>query len=204
MMTAYLVHYFGENVVNEYPELFRNINPKELEVVLFMIKNKINSPLTSSAGRLFDAVSALLGICLATTYHAEAPMRLEAAAYAGAKGFYPFEISGNIISMKPAFEMMIDELNNNKRPGAISAKFHRTISEVIVETVKRISRKTSLRDVTLSGGTFQNRIILEQSERLLSAAVFNVYSHSRIPSNDGGIALGQLAIAAKRREKGEI
>jgi len=204
MMTAYLVHYFGENVVNEYPELFRNINPKELEVVLFMIKNKINSPLTSSAGRLFDAVSALLGICLATTYHAEAPMRLEAAADAGAQGFYPFEISGNIISMKPAFEMMIDELNNNKRPGAISAKFHRTISEVIVETVKRISRKTSLRDVTLSGGTFQNRIILEQSERLLSAAGFNVYSHSRIPSNDGGIALGQLAIAAKRREKGEI
>ncbi len=204
MMTAYLVHYFGENVLNEQTELFKNIDQKELEIVLFMLKNKINSPLTSSAGRLFDAVSALLGICRDTTYHAEAPMRLEAAAEAGLQGFYPFEITQNIISMKPAFEMMINELNNGESPGTISAKFHRTISEVIVDTVKRISHETGIRDVALSGGTFQNRIILEQAERQLASAGFDVYSHAHIPSNDGGIALGQLAIAAKKREVGEF
>ncbi|NOX85091.1 MAG: carbamoyltransferase HypF [Chlorobi bacterium] len=188
MMTAYLVHYFGENVVTEHPELFDGIDLKELEVVLFMIKNKINSPLTSSAGRLFDAVSSLLGICRNTTYHAEAPMRLEAAAPPGAEGSYSFEIKGDVISMKPVFEEMIEALNRGENPGTISAKFHRTISEVIVENISRISRETGIREIALSGGTFQNRIILEQAEQLLTRTGFNVYTHSHIPSNDGGIA----------------
>ncbi len=201
MMTAYLVHYFGENVVAEYPELFKDTDPKELEIVLFMIKNKINAPLTSSAGRLFDAVSSLLGICRDTTYHAEAPMRLEAAATPDTEGSYPFEFTGDIISMKPAFEAMIDELTKGKRPGNIAARFHQAIVSVILETVTRISHETGIREVVLSGGTFQNRIILEQTEQRLVSEGFHVYSHSHIPSNDGGIALGQLAIAAKRREK---
>lgn len=204
MMTAYLVHYFGEDIIHEHPRLFKNTDPKELEVVLFMMKNKINSPLTSSAGRLFDAVSALLGICGNTTYHAEAPMLLESAASPDVQDSYPFDITGEIISMKPAFGAMIKELTQGESQGNISAKFHRTIAEVILETVIRISRETGIREVALSGGTFQNRIILEQTERRLAIAGFDVYSHSHIPSNDGGIALGQLAIAAKKREVGEV
>jgi hydrogenase maturation protein HypF len=199
MMTSYLHHYFGDVVVKRYPAIFKGIDNDELDMIFFMLKNKMNSPLTSSAGRLFDAVSALLDICRKASYHAEPPMTLEAITDNGIKGLYPFELS-TAISMKPSFEHMLSDLDNNVPVSEIAARFHNTIVDVICKSVKKISQEYGLKKVALSGGTFQNRIILEQSEKRLTADGFEIYSQSSIPSNDGGIALGQLAIAAKRRE----
>lgn len=204
MMLAYLYHYFGDGITGEeIKPLLKGIPKNELETVLFMLKNKINSPLTSSAGRLFDAVSALLNICRQATYHAEAPMRLEAVADHDECGSYPFD-TDNAVSLKKTFQAMIDDMNRGVSPTVISTKFHQTVAELITETVRRISRTTGLKKVALSGGTFQNKIILEKTEQRLKLINLEVYSQSSIPSNDGGIALGQLAIAAKRRELGLI
>ena len=204
MMLAYLYHYFGDGITGEeIKPLLKGIPKNELETVLFMLKNKINSPLTSSAGRLFDAVSALLNICRQATYHAEAPMRLEAVADHDECGSYPFD-TDNAVSLKKTFQAMIDDMNRGVSPTVISTKFHQTVAELITETVRRISRTTGLKKVALSGGTFQNKIILEKTEQRLKLINLEVYSQSSIPSNDGGIALGQLAIAAKRRELGLV
>jgi hydrogenase maturation protein HypF len=102
------------------------------------------------------------------------------------------------------FEKMMDDLKSGISVSIVSAKFHNTIVDVILQSVKKISKKTKLKKVVLSGGTFQNRIILERTERVLKAAGFEAFSQSSVPSNDGGIALGQLAIAAKRRDLGLI
>jgi len=203
MMLSYLNHYFGEKVVEEYPFLFQGIQKQEIELILSMLKNKINCPLSSSAGRLFDAVSALLGIVQDTSYHAEAPMRLEANATVETVEFYHFEIKKEI-SFKKTFEEMIADLQAEVPVSFIASKFHQTIIEVISATAKQIRETSTVNKVVLSGGTFQNRIILEKSEIRLQKDGFEVFTHSLVPSNDGGIALGQLAIAAKRRENGKI
>ena len=199
MMLAYLQHYFGENAAGKFPFLFEGIEKTEIDAIQFLLKSKINSPLTSSAGRLFDAVSALLNICRHSTYHAEAPMRLESHANANTTASYLFNFD-KTISFKATFEGMIADLQEGKEVAEIAGKFHNTIVNVIVFVSENIRKQNGLNKVVLSGGSFQNRILLEKAEQQLKEKKFTVFTHSGIPSNDGGIALGQLAIAAKRRE----
>ena len=201
MMTAYLFHYFGDEAINNFSHLFDGIDRDELQLVLFSLKSKVNAPLTSSAGRLFDAVSALLNICHETTYHAEAPMRLEAVSSFAENSSYAFEI-GKSISFKTTFISIINDINAGIPKSVIASKFHNTIVQLIDAMAKEMRNKSQINKVVLSGGSFQNRIILEKAEYLLESSGFEVYSQSSVPSNDGGIALGQLAIAAKRREIG--
>jgi len=203
MMLAYLHHYFGDEVVKRFPILFEGIEENEIEGILFLLKSKVNSPLTSSAGRLFDAVSALLNVCRNSTYHAEAPMRLEVIADENTSSCYSFEFDGHI-SFRKTFEEMITDLTKGEKTAKIAAKFHNTVVQIIVEIGEQIRKQTGLNKVVLSGGSFQNRILLEKAEQKLKEINFAVYSQSSIPSNDGGIALGQLAIAAKRRELGKM
>jgi hydrogenase maturation protein HypF len=195
-------HYFGIDVVDKYPSVFNNIPLKELEMVIAMLEKGINCPLTSSAGRLFDAVSALLDICKTASYHAEPPMRLESIAK-DTSDLYTFN-SGKEIGFKTVFEGILKDMERGIDTGLISGKFHNTIIQVIFEMVKKISQQTGIKKVVLSGGSFQNRILLKKAEDSLRDANFVVFSQLAIPSNDGGIALGQLAIAAKRRELGII
>jgi len=148
-------------------------------------------------------VSALLNVCRNSTYHAEAPMRLEAIADEKASNCYSFEFDG-YISFRKTFEEMIADLKKGEDISEIAGKFHNTIVQVIVEVAEKMRKQTGLNKVVLSGGTFQNRILLEKAEQKLKEINFAVYSQSGIPSNDGGIALGQLAIAAKRRELGKL
>ncbi len=199
MMTAYMHHYFGNDIVNIYPYLFKDIDEFSLQIVQDMLINKLNTPITSSAGRLFDAVSALLGICKTATYHAEAPMQLESVANADITESYSFTV-GNFISFKSTFEEIINDIKNETPIDIISGKFHNTIVNVIIENVIEIRNSSGINKVVLSGGSFQNKILLEKVEKKLANNKFDYYTQSKIPSNDGGIALGQLAIAAKRRE----
>lgn len=204
MMLSYLKHCFGANVVNDFSFLFKGIEKQEIDLIFSMLNKNINCPLSCSAGRLFDAVSALLGIVHHTTYHAEAPMRLEAVASLETEEFYDFEIKNEIISFKQTFFEMIADLQKKMPVSFIASKFHQTVVEVISATAKQIKKDSKVNNVVLSGGTFQNRIILKKAENRLVKDGFKVFTHALIPSNDGGIALGQLAIAAKKRELGKI
>ena len=205
MLLSHLIHYFGEKFVEENIDLFEGIDKNEIDLISTMIKKNINCPLSSSAGRLFDAVSALLGACRNATYHAEAPMRLEALIDKSDQtiDIYPFEIK-NSISFKSTFKNMISDLRLGISSSVISSKFHNTIVELVVSMATKVKKEKGLNKVVLSGGTFQNRIILEKSENRLKNNGFEVFTQSDIPSNDGGIALGQIAIAAKRRELGVL
>jgi hydrogenase maturation protein HypF len=203
MLLSYLYHYFGKDFINKNMDLFFGIHKSEIALVLSMIEKNINCPLSSSSGRLFDAVSALIGACQTATYHAEAPMRLESMVgeNKNTEEYYPY-INKELISFKPAFEEIIKDIKGGVGKSLISAKFHNTIVEMLVEVTKKMKEETGINKVALSGGTFQNRIILEKSEKRLTDEGFKVFTQSNIPSNDGGIALGQLAIAAKRRGLG--
>lgn len=203
MLLSYLLHYFGKDFADECHDLFEDIDQNEINLVTSMIEKNINCPLSSSAGRLFDAVSALLGACKNATYHAEAPMRLEALAENKETEFYGYEIN-EVVSFKRTFENMISDLKLGIDKSIISSRFHNTIVELIVDMSNKVKEEKGLNKIVLSGGTFQNRIILEKAENKLNNSGFEVFTQSEIPSNDGGIALGQLAIAAKRRSIGKL
>jgi len=202
MMLSYLVHYFGDDIIQDKQKIFNGIPGHELELVNTMLVKKINCPLTSSTGRLFDAVSALLNICKTASYHAEPPMRLESIAKETTAS-YPFDIN-DVITFKRTFEGILKDIDEELDVGIISGKFHNTIVNLILQMALVMRKKTTLNKVVLSGGIFQNRILLKKAEDLLKDANFAVFSQTAIPSNDGGIALGQLAIAAKKRELGII
>jgi hydrogenase maturation protein HypF len=129
-------------------------------------------------------------------------MRLESVAIETTES-YPFEING-VISFKKTFNEILNDLAKGIDTGLISGKFHNTIVQLIVKVAIITREETAINSVVLSGGSFQNRILLKKAEDSLKDANFAVFSQSAIPSNDGGIALGQLAIAAKRRELGII
>ncbi len=203
MLISYLIHYFGIESISNYEFLFNDINPNEISTIKSIIESNLNCPLTSSAGRLFDSISSLLGICHNATYHAEAPMQLESMANENIDEKYSFSISHDI-SFKSTFAEIIDELKSNICIADIAGKFHNTVVSIIVETAIITSNKTGLKKVVLSGGSFQNSILLKKAEQQLALNGFEVFTQSQIPSNDGGIALGQLAIAAKRRELNRI
>jgi len=203
MAMAYTYHYFGEIWLKKHRALlFPNVNKKSFEAVILMLKHKINCPETSSAGRLFDAVAALTGLCQVTSYHAEAPMQLESVADKLGKEHYPVATGEDVLSFRPLFEVLIKDILNGETMGLISAKFHSALINTVLAVTEKIAEKTKLKKVVLSGGSFQNRILLSELEQLLAKEGLEVFAQSAVPTNDGGIALGQLAIAAKRRSIG--
>jgi len=164
-----------------------------------VLEKEINAPFTSSAGRLFDAVAAMTGICTKSAFHAEAPMRLESVMDENESGHYDFQI-GDTINPGLVIRSIIDDIRKNVPAGSISAKFHRAIVEVIKSLSMKYHDETGINKVVLSGGTFQNRFLLAETIKKLEEMNLQVYTHKHYPTNDGGIALGQLVIAAKHRE----
>jgi hydrogenase maturation protein HypF len=168
----------------------------ELGLIRQMLTKGINAPVTSSAGRLFDAVAALVGIRQQVTFEGQAAMELEALIEPGVTAVYPFELSNRvpqIIDWAPMIGEILVDLQKGVSQGAIAAKFHNTLAAMILE----VARQAVTPKVVLTGGCFQNRYLLEQSVQRLSQAGFKPYWHQRVPPNDGGIALGQIAAAAR-------
>jgi hydrogenase maturation protein HypF len=196
---SYLYKYFGKDIFIEKLSFLDGVDAKHLEVVLQAIDLKINCPLSSGTGRLFDAVAALTGICTRSDFHAEAPMRLEAAAAQNCRGKYVFDIEEKRIVFWKLFYLILKDLKMGVSVSEISAKFHNTMALLVLTVAKNLRKATALNKIVLSGGTFQNRYLLEKSIFVLRDSGFEVFTHQKVPSNDGGIALGQLAIAAKRR-----
>ncbi len=204
MAVSYLYHFFDHSFLKLNLSFLNDSKiKKQLPIIIQAIEKNINCPLTSSIGRLFDAVSALLGICSFATFHAEAPMRLENLIVSGIKDYYSFEIK-NVVSLKKTFSEIIYDIKNNTSLSVISTKFHNTIIAISLEIAKRIRKKTGIKKVVLSGGSFQNKYLSENLENLLYLNEFEVFTHTWVPSNDGGIALGQLAIAAMRINNNQI
>jgi len=199
MAFSYVYSFFGkEFIVNNLPILFPDLKMDLALKLLEMTDKKVNCPLTSSAGRLFDAVSALTGICRWSGFHAEAPMRLEAMIDQREHDFYPIQIN-KTISFKPTFERLFEDIRQQKGAATISARFHNTMVWLIGHICEIIRDERHLNKVALSGGSFQNKYLLEKTEQLLESKGFETYSPLQLPANDGGIAVGQLAVAAKRR-----
>jgi hydrogenase maturation protein HypF len=162
------------------------------------IARGLNSPLTSSMGRLFDAASALLGICTDVTYEGQAAMELETAADAEADRIYPYRIDRGELLEVDARPLLAALAEDPADSGIRAARFHATVAAFTAEVCGHIRDDTGLNAVALSGGVFQNVLLLGMLLRRLSEAGFNVIYHHAVPPNDGGLALGQAAVAARR------
>lgn len=170
-----------------------HVPAKSLDFVEKMLRQRINTVDTSSCGRLFDAVAAILGIRLEANYEGQAAMQLEAAA-AEADGAdpYPFEVANGEVDFRETIRALARDAGS---PSHASARFHATVAAAILEVCRRIRASEHLDRVCLSGGTFQNFTLLRRTTGLLRAAGFEVYLHALVPPNDGGLSLGQAAIA---------
>jgi len=169
-----------------------------------LLRKEINTAHYSSAGRLFDAVAAITGLNSVSSFHAEAPMRLESAIQKGITSHYDFDLSDGIISFGKTIEGIVADQARGLGVGEISAKFHNSVGRAIVKGVKYASERSGISDVVLSGGTFQNRYLSELVMSELLSEGLCVYYHRDVPANDGGLALGQVAVAAARRDAGLI
>jgi hydrogenase maturation protein HypF len=189
-----LYEVLGENVWNEdvIRSAFAN---NELSILRTMVEKNLNVAVTSSAGRLFDAVSALIGLRQRASFEGQAAMELEFSADVGLRDAYPFTLTDKIpvvIDWEPAIRGALGDIKNGCSRAAISAKFHNMLVQSIVAVARRIGEPT----VLLSGGCFQNRLLLERAIEHLREEKFLPAWHQRIPPNDGGIALGQTVAAA--------
>lgn len=195
MAYSYIHKYFGNDFDYNSLPLFRNIDENKLMLVRDGIEKNINSPLSSGAGRLFDAVSALLGLCTYAGFDAEAPMRLEAAIKEGTDDSYPFH-AGKTIVFSETINAILDDIKHEKT-SVISAKFHNTVARIILDVCIQMREENTIDRVVLSGGVFQNKYLLEKSFYLLALNGFSVFTNNLVPANDGGVSLGQIVITAK-------
>lgn len=198
MAVSYLYKVYGKDFLKLKLPFLKNISDEKINLLIQAIDKKINCPHTSSAGRLFDAVAAMTGICSVNHFEAEAPMRLESIVEHKISQVYSFNAIDKI-SFDQTIKEIVNDVQNKVKPEIISAKFHNTIIRIINDVAAGIRKKTGIKKVVLGGGVFQNRYLLANTENLLHKNGFDVYSHLKVPSNDGGIALGQLAIAASRK-----
>lgn len=182
-----------------------------LDLVRKQIDKRFNSPLTSSCGRLFDAMSALLGVCYNADYEGQAAMELESLANQ-ATGLmdcampdsYSFQVTGAvppfIVRTRQVVEAAYDEHLHSVPTSVIAAKFHQTVAQIVLSVCQKARQLTGIDTVCLSGGVFQNALLLSLTCKLLSAASFSVYSPRLLPANDGGLSLGQAIIALARAD----
>jgi hydrogenase maturation protein HypF len=164
------------------------------------------SPLSSGAGRLFDAVSALMGICDVNTFEGEAAMALESFVQEGVQDEYPVEFDTEneytVIDFSRTILEIIKDFAGNTDRRSISTRFHNTVAAAIKTVVCKVSKRQGIPDVALSGGTFQNLYLLNRTVRLLKSEGMNVFFNQKVPSNDAGISLGQAYIVRERIKHG--
>ncbi|MEW6034121.1 MAG: carbamoyltransferase HypF [Chloroflexota bacterium] len=203
MALGYLLSLLDKEALELPLPFLKKIDEAELAVVKVQVERGLNSPLTSSSGRLFDAVSALLGIRDRAEYEAQAAIEMEMiatdAATAAAGESYPFSIEteGNkeIVKLAPLFAALVADLQRGVPADRMAARFHHTVAEIIRKMCHRIAERTGIHRVALSGGVFQNRLLTGLVTASLKEDGFSILSHRKVPCNDGGISLGQAVVA---------
>ena len=174
----------------------------KLQIILEQLEKRINAIETSSLGRVFDAVAAMLGLGSYNHFEAELPMALEAIIVGGIEEHYDFELKSSPgkplqLDLRKMMMQLITDIQEDKPCGGISAKFHNTLAEALLLFAKTARESKKLSTVALSGGVFCNRYLTNRLIKLLNKNSFSVLFNRDIPSNDGGVSLGQAAIAAK-------
>ena len=179
----------------------RAFERRDRKLLATALAGRINAPVTSSAGRLFDAVAALLGLRLRTQFEGQAAMELEWAIRGTATDeSYPFRIEPQdgilVIDWRSVIDALLADITNGTILEVMAARFHNALTEMIVAVAERVGERT----IALSGGCFQNRYLTERTVHRLTQAGYTPYWHQRVPPNDGGIALGQILAAARAKE----
>jgi len=200
MAVSYLWQTYGTALYDLNLPLLVHPEKQNVDVVLQMIQKKINSPLTSSLGRFFDGVAALAGLRRCVRYEGQAAMELEMKAedYFGDNYDYEWSSEGGtyLILPQPIISGVVRDIENNVSTAIISSRFHATLIHLFSDLCGRIGQETGLKDVVLSGGVFQNTILLTHLSAALLKMGFSVYTHRLVPCNDGGISLGQAVAGA--------
>ncbi|MFW6181084.1 MAG: Sua5/YciO/YrdC/YwlC family protein, partial [Spirochaetota bacterium] len=201
MAAAFLIAAFGS--LEEVPAFgfLEGMDRARLEALQRMVRKGLNTPLTSSCGRLFDAVSALLGLCSRPSYDAQGAVLLETLAGGAAEGIpYDYRIEGGVLGFEPMIRGIVADLRAGADRGGIARRFHRTIIDSAADLCGRIRRRTGISRAALSGGVFQNRLILAGLWERLEREGFAVLLHRQVPPNDGGIAFGQAAAVLMKNQ----
>ncbi len=199
MAAAYLDALYGDSIPGDLDVIRRNARHWPLAVQL--VRAKINAPLTSSVGRLFDAVAAILGIRDSINYEGQAAIELEQRAIETEHLVYDIGASAGesvLLRGKDLIRAVVEDLRDGAPSGIIATRFHNTLARMIVDACSEIRSRRGLGIVALSGGVFQNMFLLGRTVSGLERNGFRVLTHSRVPTNDGGISFGQAAVAASR------
>ncbi len=206
MALSYLVKTFGEDLAPYKLPFLCEIGAERTDIVIQQIAKGINAPLTSSVGRLFDGVSALIGLCNVIEYEGQAAIRLEKNADTSGNDLYTYEIERVGAAYKIIVRQMISAIFEDVTSGAeksyISGTFHRTVARIVLDVCELLRERSGINQVALSGGVFQNRLLLGLIIDLLESSGFRVYTHSKVPANDGGISLGQAVLAIRKYMEG--
>lgn len=195
-----LYNLYGKEFVNFDMPLARNL-PNTWQLMMDATSKGINAPLSSSAGRLFDVAAGILGLGTVIHYEGQAAVELELAAQTIPGQPLPYTISQDqprILDFMPTFAAMTQAVRQGTNVNFLAACFHLTVALAVVEMVQLIGQDTGLKTVALSGGVWQNIILLKKVVGMLQQDGFNVYTNQRVPLNDGGLALGQAVVAGSR------
>jgi len=202
MAVSYLHHAFGAAFADIPLPFVRSLAGQNLELLLKMIDRRLNSPETSSLGRLFDGLAALSGLRQKVTFEGQAALEWQMCLDEAAAGEYEIGFQDGRIEVAGLVRAVVDDLLAGQPAGTVSARFHRGLVTLLAGLCEQIRAESGLGTVALSGGVFQNRWLLEHLHQELEERRFEVLTHHLVPTNDGGIALGQLAVAAERFRRG--
>ncbi|WPD22641.1 MAG: carbamoyltransferase HypF [Candidatus Electrothrix scaldis] len=184
-----------------------HIEPQALSIIRQQVDKQINCPQTSSLGRLFDAAASLIGIRNQVNYEAQAAIELEvlSKSYLNSTAPYPADLfstdgSERIVPLQGLFQAIIEDVQRQEPAGLIGARLHHTLAQLAITLCRKAQATTGLQEVALSGGVWQNQILLNLVRQGLEEQGLTVYCHQQVPCNDGGLALGQLAVASHQIE----
>jgi hydrogenase maturation protein HypF len=204
MALAWLRELYGDDALRRPLPFLADIPESRREMVLEAAAKGVNAPPTSSMGRLFDAVAALAGLRNVVNYEGQAALELEQIATPEEEGAYEFSYDDGkplVIDAAPVIEAVVSDVRAGVAPGVIAARFHNAVAAMAADVASRLRDEYGLRSVALGGGCFQNMTLLRKLAPTLEGAGFEVLIHERVPTNDGGLSLGQAAAALARLEK---
>lgn len=208
MALSYLWSIDPENLEGRFGDMLERWPAMDQKIVLQMLARRLNSPVTSSCGRLFDAVASLAGLRNSVSYEGQAAIELEQAIEPDA-GFYEGGITAEsdgkfIIDPFPMIEAVVGDVRRKTPQGKIAARFHNGMVRLLADAAETAAGNAELKRIALSGGVFQNAFLSERLEEELAGRGFEVYGHREVPSNDACIALGQAYIGIKRLLSGKF
>lgn len=199
MAFSYLYNIYGNSVFRQDIPFLKRAGIKKCKILVRMINKNINSPLTSSMGRLFDGVSSLAGIKNIAAFEGEAAIELEKRADPDCRDKYGYSIKNKdgclVIETGHIVRDIVGDIKRKEAAGVISSKFHNTIAYIVKDAACRISKRENIGKIVFSGGVFQNKYLVRRIIELFKETDLNIHFHRNIPTTDAGLALGQIAIA---------